>query len=150
MLRSQRFSHGPISSESPLSTGARNRTFVADTLAMGPHAGLTGAVVDEPSGGAGVHGVAVSVVDAQADTWGESGRRMVAQVEVWWVRGGGRSSHHTAAADCRGSDRRPHPRCHVRHSHREPSLSQSQLTGNGNFPRWAHFRVGSTHVQGRI
>jgi hypothetical protein len=34
--------------------------------------------------GAGVHGVAVSVVDAQADTWGESGRRMVAQVEVWW------------------------------------------------------------------
>ena len=32
----------------------------------------------------------------------------------------------------------------------EPLLSQSQLTGNGNFPRWAHFRVGSTHVQGRI
>jgi len=26
-----------------------------------------------------------SVVDAQADTWGESGRRMVAQVEVWFA-----------------------------------------------------------------
>ena len=29
-----------------------------------------------------VHGVAVGVVDAYADTWGEGGRRVVAQVEV--------------------------------------------------------------------
>ena len=48
------------------------------------------------------------------------------------------------------SDRRPHPRCHVRHLTGEPSLSENQLTGNGNFPRCAHFRVDSTHVRGRI
>src|ERR1700737_825404 len=52
-------------------------------VAGGEHAGLTGVVVDEPSGGAGVRGMAVSVVDADADTWREGGRRVVAQVEVW-------------------------------------------------------------------
>jgi len=47
-------------------------------VAGGEHAGLTGVVVDEPSGGAGVRGMAVSVVDADADTWREGGRRVVA------------------------------------------------------------------------
>src|ERR1700722_18700602 len=82
----------------------------------GEQGGLTVGVVDEPSGGAGVHGQAVGVVDAYADTWGQGGRRVVAQVEVWWVCGGGRSSHYTAAADCRCGDRRPRPRCRIRHS----------------------------------
>ena len=87
------------------------------SLCRGEQAGLTGAVVDEPSGGAGVHGVAVSVVDAQADTWGESGRRMVAQVEVWWfaavVAAVITPQQLTVAAAIVAR-----PRCHVRHSHR--------------------------------
>jgi hypothetical protein len=119
-------------------------------MSGGEQAGLTGVVVDEPSGGAGVHGVAVSVVDAQADTWGESGRRMVAQVEVWWfaavVAAVITPQQLTVAAAIVA---RTHVVMYAILTG-EPSLSQSQLTGNGNFPRWAHFRVDSTHVQGRI
>jgi len=54
----------------------------APTVAVpgGEHGGLTVGVVDEPSGGAGVRGQAVGVVDAYADTWGEG------RAPGWWLR----------------------------------------------------------------
>jgi len=51
----------------------------------GEQTGLTVGVVDEPAGGAGIDGLVVGVVDADADTGGKGRRRVVAQVEVWWI-----------------------------------------------------------------
>jgi hypothetical protein len=79
---------------------------VVVAVAGSEQAGLPVAVVDEPSSGAGIDRPVLGVIDADPDTRGQSGRRVVAQVEVRWrFSVGGRSKRCAAAADCRcGND----------------------------------------------